>query len=151
MRGVTLRNIDLTYGGIGDEPKADHHLLENLAKIPECARNYPESKMFGVLPAWGLYVRHVDGLIMENVTLRVSESDYRACLVADDAKNLTLDNWHIHSAGREPVMVFHNVKTATLRHCKPPTGTQRFSKLAAIPGKSPGRERADSATHQTYG
>ncbi len=126
VRGVTLRNIDLTYGGIGDEPKADHHLLENLAKIPECARNYPESKMFGVLPAWGLYMRHIDGVVMENVNLRVSGRDYRACLVADDAKHLTLAHCHIHSFGREPVIVLNDVTTATLRHCPPPKGTKRY-------------------------
>ncbi|MCB1134144.1 MAG: glycoside hydrolase family 28 protein, partial [Verrucomicrobiae bacterium] len=57
VRDVTLRNIHITYGGIGEAPKPDHILLENLTTVPPRVENYPESKMFGVLPAWGMYVR----------------------------------------------------------------------------------------------
>ncbi len=126
VRGVTLRNIAITYGGIGDKPARDHLLLENLTRIPECAGDYPESKMFGILPAWGLYCRHAEDLTMENVTLKVSGKDYRAAVIADDVRNLTLKGLKVLSAGREPVVVLHNVKNASLLDCKPPANAVRF-------------------------
>jgi hypothetical protein len=126
VRGVTLRNVHISYGGIGEKPKPNHVLLEDLTKVPECAQNYPESKMFGVLPAWGLYCRHAEGLTFENVTLRVSGKDYRAGVIFDDVRDLKLDGFHVLSAGREPVIVLNDVRNATVRNCKVPSGAARF-------------------------
>jgi hypothetical protein len=126
VRGVTLKNIELVYGGIGDEPLADHHLLENLTKIPECAEMYPESKMFGVLPAWGLYVRHAEDVIMDHVVMRVSNRDYRSAAVFDDVKRLRISRCNIASVGREPGIVLHDVIEATLRECQFAGGPQRL-------------------------
>ncbi len=124
VRNVTLRNFAMTYGGIGDAPKPDHLLLENLEKIPECAQSYPESKMFGVLPAWGLYCRHAEGLTFENVTLRVSGRDYRAAVIFDDVRDLKLNRFDILSAGRKPVMVLNDVARAAIIQCKQPGGVK---------------------------
>ncbi|MEN9991866.1 MAG: hypothetical protein RLZZ224_1568 [Verrucomicrobiota bacterium] len=125
VRGITLRNIDITYGGIGDQSLPGHQLLENLTKIPECAKNYPESKMFGVLPAWGLYCRHVEDLTMEHVRFRVSGKDYRTALLFDDVKTLRLQDCEVASVGREPLVVLHDVHDARLRHIKAPTASLR--------------------------
>lgn len=105
VRDVTLRNIRITYGGIGDSAKPDHILLENLIEVPHHVGNYPESKMFGVLPAWGFYVRYADGLRFENMTLDVSCKDYRAGAVFASVRNLKLDRLRILSAGKEPPLV----------------------------------------------
>ena len=113
VRDVTLKNIAITYGGIGDAPKPGHLLLKNLESVPECAENYPESKMFGVLPAWGLYCRHAERLVFENVTLRVTGRDYRAAAVFDDVSKLMLDRFNVLSAGNEPVIVLNNVERAS--------------------------------------
>lgn len=126
VRGVTLKNIELVYGGIGDEARPDHHLLENLTKIPECAAQYPESKMFGILPAWGCYVRHVEDLRMEQVNLRVTGRDYRSAMVFDDVKRLTIQQCRIASAGREPSIVLHDVVEASLHECPPAPGAKCF-------------------------
>ncbi|MCU0796558.1 MAG: glycosyl hydrolase family 28 protein [Akkermansiaceae bacterium] len=123
VEDVTLRNIQITYGGIGRTPREDHHLLERLTEVPELAENYPESKMFGVLPAWGLYCRHVRGLTLDRITLRVSGEDYRAAIVIDDAKDLKLDRLRIHSLGKETPLVLHDVKEATISNSAfPPSG-----------------------------
>ncbi len=122
VRGVTLRNISIAYGGIGDAPKPDHLLLQDLGKIPQHAQNYPESKMFGVLPAWGLYGRHVEGLVMENVSLKVTGTDYRAAVILDDVRNLKLDRFQILSAGKEPPMVMNDVVGGTVLDSRGPGG-----------------------------
>lgn len=123
VRDITLRNIHITYGGIGKTAKPDHILLKNLTKVPSRAENYPESKMFGVLPAWGLYVRYAKGLRFENVTLEVSGKDYRAAAVFDSVRDLTLDRFNILSAGKEPPLVLHNVQDAQVTQSQGPSRT----------------------------
>lgn len=44
--------------------------------------------MFGELPAWGFYIRHVDGVEFNNVTVVCREKDYRDVVVMDDVSGL---------------------------------------------------------------
>jgi hypothetical protein len=120
VRNVMLKNVSITYGGIGESPKPDHILLKDLAKVPECAPNYPESKMFGVLPAWGLYCRHAENLVLDNVTLKVAGKDYRAAAVFDDIRNLKINRLGILSSGKEPPLVLHDVRGAEILRSKGP-------------------------------
>ena len=84
--------------------------------------------MFGVLPAWGFYIRHAEGIRMENVTLRTKAADYRPALVCDDAKDLRLDGFQVKSAGTEPVIVLRDVKVAILTNTVAPPKATRFLK-----------------------
>ncbi len=61
--------------------------------IPEMPREYPEPSVFGVLPAYGLYARHVSGLTLENVNLHNIVSDERPAVVLDDVDNATFTNF----------------------------------------------------------
>lgn len=122
VRDVTLRDIRIVYGGIGAAPKPGHVLLENLTGVPPRVEAYPESKMFGVLPAWGLYARYVKGLRLENVALEVAGKDYRAAAVFDSVRDLELDRFAIHSAGKEPPLVLHNVSGARVARSRGPAG-----------------------------
>ncbi len=126
IRGVTLRNISFTYGGIGHSPSPKHLTYKNLTKVPQQESAYPDANRFGTLPSWGLYVRHAEDIQFDNVTLKVKGTDYRAALVCDDVKNLTLDRFNVLSAGKEPVVVFHDVNGATIRKSKPPPKSLRF-------------------------
>jgi hypothetical protein len=138
VRGVTLRNINILYGGIGEKPKPGHHRIGALEEVPECADAYPESKMFGTLPAWGIYCRHAEDLTLENVTLSVSGSDYRPALVCDDIRNISLDRLRVKSAGSEPVIVLKDVTGARVRDCTAPANSTQFLKTI---GRTTGIER----------
>lgn len=81
VNGVTLRDIELLVksGGTADD----------VAKsVPEVEKRYPQNMMFGtILPAYGLYVRHADGVRLENVTFRLMPGEEkRQAVVADDAE-----------------------------------------------------------------
>ena len=52
---------------------------------------YPEFSMFGELPSWGFYVRHVEGITFRNVHLSLRDSDFRPAFVFDDVHQLTMD------------------------------------------------------------
>ncbi len=52
--------------------------------------------MFGELPAWGFFVRHVDGIRFKNVHLSLEASDFRPPFVFDDVLNFC-DMLYLHS------------------------------------------------------
>lgn len=88
VENVTLRNIDITYPGratkgMGYVAPYRYHT------IPENEASYPEFHMFGELPAWAFFLRHVDGITFDNVTVRTSEPDYRPAVVAIDVSGMT--------------------------------------------------------------
>jgi hypothetical protein len=89
VENVTLENIEITYPGRGNRAYA-HMPISRLKEVPEQANKYPEFSMFGELPAWGMYVRHVDGLTMRNVKMKIKAPDYRPAMVFDDVKRLDL-------------------------------------------------------------
>ncbi len=45
---------------------------------------------FGVLPAYGLYARHVEGLTSNNVRLDLAGPDYRPAITCDDVVDLEI-------------------------------------------------------------
>lgn len=126
VEDVTLTNITLIYGGIGSVPQPGQLRLDSLDQVPECTRNYPESRMFGTLPAWGFYCRHVQRIKFENVTLRVQEKDYRPALLCDDAQDISLNGFNVLTAGSEPVIVLNDVHGATIRDSAAPAGAGSF-------------------------
>jgi hypothetical protein len=52
--------------------------------VPEMPREYPEPSNFGVLPAYGMYARHVRNLWVDNVQFSVKVEDERPAVVLDD-------------------------------------------------------------------
>jgi hypothetical protein len=52
--------------------------------IPEMPREYPEPSMLGILPAYGIYARHVRGLELSGVTIKFKVADERPAVVLDD-------------------------------------------------------------------
>ena len=83
VQGVTLSDIDITMaGGAAEAGPAD---------VPEVPGDYPHAPMFGPLPAYGLYVRHVDGLTLRNVRLRAAAPDARPAILVDDVTGLDAD------------------------------------------------------------
>ena len=63
---ITLSNIRLTYTSGGP-------LEAVTSPVPEEERRYPTANMFGTLPAYGLYCRHVKNLVLSNVALQCSD------------------------------------------------------------------------------
>ncbi|NMN00958.1 Endopolygalacturonase [Bifidobacterium sp. DSM 109958] len=52
--------------------------------VPEGVSNYPDPDEFGILPAWGLYARHVEGLDVQGLSVRALTPEGRYAMVLDD-------------------------------------------------------------------
>jgi polygalacturonase len=123
IENVTLSNLQFTYEGGGTAENAQR-------AVPERANAYPEGLMFGRLPAWGLYCRHVKGLKLHNVKLLLAAPDARHAVVFDDVEELDLDGldcaW---SPGAAPLMKMTRTRAATIRGCRPQAPQGVFLKL----------------------
>lgn len=61
----------------------------NLNKpVPEQVDSYPEPWMFGIIPAKGLYLRHIDGIALRDVHFYYAAPDVRPEIVQEDVNNL---------------------------------------------------------------
>lgn len=80
VENVVLENIKISYPGHGTE--------ENAKRIvPEDESRYPEQFFFGVLPAWGAYIRHAKNVEFKNVELTLRREDARQKIVLDDVED----------------------------------------------------------------
>jgi hypothetical protein len=104
VQNLTLENIEITYPGRGNYAYA-HMPVSRLSEVPEQKKLYPEFSMFGELPAWGLYVRHVEGLILRNVIVKIKKPDYRPAMVFDDVKGLDLQQVEIQGDEKKEVPI----------------------------------------------
>lgn len=83
VENLTLSNIHLVYRGGGT--------AEDGAKRPgDLADAYPEPSMFGFTPAHGLWVRHVDGLTVENLRIETDTPDARPAILMQSARGVTM-------------------------------------------------------------
>ena len=90
IQNVTLKNIEIVYPGAGNPLYAKRGLTPaELDSIPEMRTAYPEFSQFKELPAWGIYVRHAEGITFDNVTFTVLKKDYRPSIVIDDVQGAT--------------------------------------------------------------
>ncbi len=101
IENVQLSNIQITFEGGGTRAEA-------AAKVPEHEDHYPECTMFGTLPAYGFYCRHVAGLELRGVQLRTARPDLRPAVMGDDAQHLVLDGLDVYPAASAAVRLIRS-------------------------------------------
>lgn len=77
-RNITFQGVDVLFRG-----------LRNLKEAPKAPKEYegqyPDPHMWGNLPASGLYLRHIDGVRIENSLFRISrDEDPRPLIIRED-------------------------------------------------------------------
>ena len=77
IEDVELRNLRFVYAGGIEAP---------VATPPILAEAYPEPSMFGITPAWGLWVRHADRVSLRDVRLETERPDARTQILAEAAE-----------------------------------------------------------------
>ena len=105
VHNITLRDIHLTFAGEGAGKQI-------ITEVPENASDYPEYKMFGKLPAYGIFTRHVKNISLYNVRLDYQKKDYRPALTFDDVEGLVLSDLHLKEpSGEGPSVVYKNTRS----------------------------------------
>jgi hypothetical protein len=119
VENILLENIEISYPGRGNEGMARIPLYR-LNDVPEIEIDYPEFSMFGELPSWGFYIRHVKGLIMKNITLVAREKDFRPAFVLDDVKTVDLELITISKANSSSPVILNNVTESSIKNVNVP-------------------------------
>lgn len=121
---------DVTLAGIRiDTEEAGREEWAGLA-VPELPKAYPEARMFGRLPSYGFYCRHVSGLRMRDIAIGAASGEARPAIVCDDVKGLDIDGLRTAQvAGAQPVVRLVQTREAWLRGCAAPAGTRTFLRV----------------------
>lgn len=113
IENVKLVNVRLGFEGGGTR-------ADTARQIPERENSYPESTMFGTLPAYGFYCRHVRGLRFRNLRLGIDKPDLRHAMVFDDVQDMEIDGLAApFSPGAAAMIRMVQVRRAVLRGCSP--------------------------------
>lgn len=128
---ATLPVQDITLSNIQIDTVEPGKLAWAQATIPERETNYTEANMFGRLPSYGIYARHVQGLTIENVTVKSQIGDPRPMLACDDVQRLTVEN--VDGTTPDPSQAFldlKNVRAVKIQGNRAPAGTNLYSKIS---------------------
>jgi len=77
VQDVTLEDISVRFPGGGTRDDA-------MRQVPEDIARYPEQYFFGVLPSWGLFVRHAEGIRLRRIRLDCDTEDARPPVILED-------------------------------------------------------------------
>jgi hypothetical protein len=103
VKNIQLENIEIVYEGDAKRLKT-YIPIDSLHMITEAADRYPEFSMFGELPAWGMFLRHVDGISMKNITLKYNKDDFRIPMVLDDVHHADFQTLKIPTVLHPPAV-----------------------------------------------
>jgi polygalacturonase len=83
---------------------------------PEQEKGYPEPSMFGLLPAYGLYIRHAKDVSFRDVEFAVIKPDTRPAIVLDDVTGADFDHIRLQRAADVPGFVLRQVSDFDVRN-----------------------------------
>ena len=110
IEDVRFNNIRIYYQGGGTKQQA-------ALQPPEKETDYPEPVMFGGMPAYGFFVRHVRGLTMTDVEVSYMKEDARPPFLLDDVKGADFHRVKAQRMQNGSVFVLKNVIDFTTNQC----------------------------------
>jgi polygalacturonase len=112
IQDISLNNIRIYYRGGGTKEQA-------ALQPPEKENDYPEPVMFGEIPAYGFFIRHVRGFEMNDVNVTYLKDDARAPFIVSDAKSVELRNIKASHLTGVPSLILNDVSDFSIRDSYP--------------------------------
>jgi len=95
LTGVRLANIRLTSSGGGTARDAANN-------PKELGNGYPDPNRLGIMPAYGIFARHVRDLELADIHLDFRADDLRPAIQCADVDGLEIDNFKAQLAPNVP-------------------------------------------------
>jgi polygalacturonase len=118
IEDLHISNVHFVYQGGGVKTNAT-------IDPPESEKMYPEPGMFGTMPAYGFFIRHVKGLEMDHVDVSYVKEEMRPPIVLNDVGGADFDHVKARRTPDVPFFVLHNVSEFTLHNCPGLADTNR--------------------------
>ena len=100
------------------------------ASVPEVPAAYPQSRMFGWMPASGLYCRHVRGLSLRDVSFSAPANEFRSTMIFDEVRNLTLAGFSTTAiSSNVPPLIFTGTRDAWISGATAPANSSALAKI----------------------
>jgi polygalacturonase len=112
IEDVSLHDIFVVSEGGGTAEQA-------AIQLPEVQSKYPEPTMFGATPAYGFYVRHLNGLSMNNVQLKTESPDARPAVILDQVNGAEFFRLRASVTPAAPILSLRNVSDFEIRYSHP--------------------------------
>ena len=103
-----------------------HYVLHNAVWRSDISQN----SMFGDLPAYGFFIRHVKGLQMRDVELSYLKPDMRPPFWLNDVNGVSFVNLRVQRESQAPSFVFKNISDFSILQSWP-LPDQRLERVAA--------------------
>src|SRR5271163_2156908 len=109
---ILLADIDMTFSGGGTSEQATRRDIVDMDQIDYRKDGYwtDDKTTWGVPPAYGLYVRHVKGLVLDNLTFQLANPDRRSAVFCSDSQDIRISGFN---AACDPV----DTSVITARNC----------------------------------
>jgi len=119
VENIVLSNVQLTFAG-GGTPRTED------SPVPERPEEYPESSMFGKMPAFGFNLRHVRSLVLRDFTMRVQAREARPAIWAEDAVGVTIRGLESDAPETGPLIRLDTCSDVTIRESAPHDSVEEF-------------------------
>ncbi|MBN1783151.1 right-handed parallel beta-helix repeat-containing protein [bacterium] len=117
IEDVKISNIHfLVTGGASEEYRT--------IDVPELEEHYPDPRFFGKIPAYGFFIRHVDGIELNNVDIRCENEDMRPAFVLEDVRNAEFNNVDTRKMKDGPTFMLRDVKHFKTVQCESAADTE---------------------------
>ncbi|MES2279011.1 MAG: glycosyl hydrolase family 28-related protein [Bacteroidota bacterium] len=103
VEDVKLNNIRIYYRPI------DSPLVKIQNAVPEHIKDYPEPERFGVIPAYGFFIRHAQNIEMNNVEVSYMGQETRPAVILEDVKNISFINFKAQTPANVPAIIQRGV------------------------------------------
>jgi hypothetical protein len=102
IEDLVLANLQIHYLGGGT--------IEQAARdVPELPKAYPDPFDFGLIPSWGMFIRHAANVQVRGVELRALSADQRPAVVLDDVAGARFSEVQLTKLVGRPGWSFNHV------------------------------------------
>jgi polygalacturonase len=84
---------------------------------PEREKEYPEPSMFGMIPAYGFFIRHAKGIELKDIDIDNIKEDRRPAFVLDSVQGVELQNCKAAKTAGGPSLVMMKATGVSITHC----------------------------------
>src|ERR1051326_584679 len=112
IEDLRLSNIRIFYKGGGTSQQA-------ALEPPEKENDYPEPTMFGEMPAYGFFIRHVRGIEMNDIAVSYLRDEARTPFLLSDARLVDLRHIKAQHAPGIPSFILRDVADFSLQQSQP--------------------------------